>query len=72
MESLEAKRTTRLYILLMGIKEDKYRYMMKQFYMVRMINTELEEMFVFTWMYSMCDLNEKYNLNNRITASKVP
>ena len=25
MESLEAKRTSRLYILLMGIKKDKYR-----------------------------------------------
>ena len=46
--------------------------MMKQFYMVCMIYMELEEMFVFTWMYGMCDLNEKYNLNNRITASKVP
>ena len=45
--------------------------MMKQ-YTVCIINMELEEMFVYTWMYSMCDLNEKYNLSNRITASKVP
>ena len=71
-KALKRSDTSRLYILLMGIKEDKYRYMMKQFYMVCMINMELEEMFVFTWMYSMCDLNEKYNLNNSITASKVP